>query len=381
MGNWCLQRVARRLSVWALLLALWLPVAGYAGEAHGEGEGEPFDPAGMVFSHIYDAYEWHILAIGDFHLTVPLPVMLISREGTGFHCFSSSRFEGGAAVFENFAMRIGKGAEAKPRVVELDAAGNELSAPIDISMTKNVVAILFSCLLMLWVFISAAKAYKGDKPRAPHGVQNAVELMVIFVRDQVAKVAIPEQKVNRYMPFLLTVFFFILFNNLLGLIPIFPAGASVTGNLTVTGTLALFTFLVTNLSGNRHYWRDIFNTPGMPVFMKLPVPMMPAVELIGIFTKPIVLMVRLFANMLAGHMVTLVLMALIFLLGGIAAAAGYAISVISVAFGIFMILLDLLVSVVQAYVFALLSAVYIGMAIQEPEHEGKEPVKAELLAK
>ena len=381
MGNWCLRRVASRLSVWTLLLLLCLPAAGYAVESAGRGEAEEFDPASMVFSHIYDAYEWHIFAIGDFHLTIPLPVMLISREGTGFHCFSSSRFEGGRAVYDNFAVRVGKGAEAKPRIVELDASGKELSAPIDLSMTKNVVAILFSCLLMLWVFIAAARAYRPDRPSAPHGLQNAVELMVIFVRDQVARVALPAQKVDRYLPFLLTVFFFILFNIILGLVPFFPAGASVTGNLTVTGTLALFTFLVTNLSGNRHYWRDIFNTPGMPIFMKLPVPMMPAVELMGIFIKPIVLMVRLFANMLAGHMVTLVLMSLIFLLGGIAAAAGYAISVISVAFGIFMILLDLLVSLVQAYVFALLSAVYIGMATEEPEHTGKEPVRAELLAK
>ena len=169
------------------------------------------------------------------------------------------------------------------------------------------------------------------------------------------------------MPFLLTLFFFILINNLLGLIPIFPFGANVTGNIAVTLVMAVFTFVLTTINGNKHYWVDIVNTPGVPWWLKFPIPLMPIVELTGVITKPFVLMVRLFANMLAGHLIVTVFVSLIFIFANMSAVAGYGVSaVISVPFSVFMLLLDVLVSFIQAYVFTLLSALYFGMA--SPEH-------------
>jgi F-type H+-transporting ATPase subunit a len=191
------------------------------------------------------------------------------------------------------------------------------------------------------------------------------EPVILFVRDEVATPAIGEKKAERYMPFLLTLFFFILINNITGLIPIFPFGANVTGNIGVTLVLALFTFMVTIFSGNKHYWKDIFN-PDVPTWLKFPIPLMPIIELTGMFTKPFVLMVRLFANMLAGHMIITVFVSLIFIFSALMGpAAGAGVSVVSVIFSVFMTLLDVLVSFIQAYVFTLLSALYFGMATEE----------------
>jgi F-type H+-transporting ATPase subunit a len=170
------------------------------------------------------------------------------------------------------------------------------------------------------------------------------------------------------MPYLLTVFFFIFFNNLFGLIPFFPGGANVTGNITVTLVMAAFTFVLTTINGNKHYWVDIINTPGVPWWLKLPIPLMPIVEIIGIITKPFVLMVRLFANITAGHIIVLGFVSLIFIFGAISTSLGLGVSVVSVAFMLFMNLLELLVAFIQAYVFTLLSALYFGLAVIEPEH-------------
>ncbi len=167
------------------------------------------------------------------------------------------------------------------------------------------------------------------------------------------------------MPFLLTVFFFIILNNLLGIIPFFPGGANVTGNIGVTGVLAAFTFIITTFSGNKNYWLHIVNAPGVPWWLKIPIPLMPLVEIMGVFTKPFVLMVRLFANISAGHIIILGFISLIFIFGEINAGAGYGVAVVSVAFSIFMDVLELLVAFIQAYVFTLLSALYFGMATEE----------------
>jgi F-type H+-transporting ATPase subunit a len=172
------------------------------------------------------------------------------------------------------------------------------------------------------------------------------------------------------MPFLLSLFFFIFFNNLLGLIPFFPGGANLTGNIAITMILALFTFIITSFSGTKNYWIHMFNTPGVPWWLKIPIPLMPIVEIIGVFTKPFVLMVRLFANILAGHIIVLGFMSLIFIFGSINIFIGYGVSIVSVGFSIFMGLLELLVAFLQAYVFTLLSALYFGMAnVSEHEHE------------
>jgi F-type H+-transporting ATPase subunit a len=232
-------------------------------------------------------------------------------------------------------------------------------------MTKNVVAMLISMMILLWIFISVAKAYTQRKGKAPKGLQSVMEPLILFVRDEIARPAIGEKKYERYMPFLLTIFFFIWLNNLMGLVPLFPGGANVTGNITITLVLALFTFIITTFSGNKNYWVHIFNTPGVPWWLKFPVPLMPFVEIIGMITKPVVLMIRLFANITAGHMIVLAFVSLIFIFGELSVAIGYGTSILSLAFIIFMDVIELLVALIQAFVFTLLSALYFGMATEE----------------
>ncbi|MCT4603151.1 MAG: F0F1 ATP synthase subunit A [Marinifilum sp.] len=327
---------------------------------HDTHKKEKFQAGEFIMDHIADAYDWHIFSIGDFHASIPLPVILISEQ-SGFHMFMSSKFHHGHDAYKGFY--IAQEGEFKGKVVE-KINGQEVR-PFDISMTKNVVAMLISMIILLWVFISVAKAYARRKGKAPKGIQSVMEPIIIFVRDEIAKPAIGEKKYERFMPFLLTIFFFIWLNNLMGLIPLFPGGANVTGNITVTMVLALFTFIITTFSGNKNYWQHIFNTPGVPWWLKFPVPLMPVVEFMGMLTKPIVLMVRLFANITAGHMIVLAFVSLIFIFGEKGAAAGFGTSVFSVAFIIFMDILELLVALIQAFVFTLLSALYFGMATEE----------------
>ena len=327
--------------------------------SHEEKKG--YDPVRMIFDHISDSHEWHIMTLGETHVTVPLPVILYSKERKELFCFLSSRFHHGHEDYNGFRMVVPeKGGPTE--IVEVSEAGQLLQAPMDFSITKNVAGALFVCLLMVWVFVSVAKCYKQNPKRAPHGLQNLMETIIVFVRDDIAKPSIREKLLPRFMPVLLTIFFFVLFCNLLGLIPIIPAGANLTGNITVTMVLAMFTFLVTTFSGNKHYWADIFNAPGVPTFLQFPIPLMPVVELSGMLTKPIVLMIRLFANMLSGHMIVLVFFSMIFLFGAMNAVAAYGVSFLSVFFAVFMTLLDVLVSFIQAYVFTMLSAMYFGMA-------------------
>jgi F-type H+-transporting ATPase subunit a len=217
------------------------------------------------------------------------------------------------------------------------------------------------------IFTSVARAYRRRAGQSPKGLQSLLEPIILFVRDDVARAAIGH-KADKYLPYLLTLFFFIFFNNVLGLIPIFPFGANITGNLAVTGIMALITFLITTFSGNRAYWAHIFNTPGVPWWLKIPLPLMPIVEFMGVFTKPFVLMVRLFANITAGHIIILGFMSLIFIFANIQSYLGLAVAPVSIAFGIFMGFLELLVAFIQAYVFTLLSALYFGMATEEHHH-------------
>lgn len=330
-------------------------------------QDETFNPVPMIFDHISDSHEWHIFSIGETHVTLPLPIILYSKVRKEFFCFSSSRFHHGHETYNNFRIVIPeKGGNGI--IEEINQAGEVVDAPLDLSITKNVIGALFVMLLMIWVFVSVANRYKKAPISSPKGLQNLLEIVILFVRDDIAKPSIRASQLPRFMPILLTIFFFILFSNILGLVPIFPAGANLTGNITITMVLALFTFLITTFTGNRHYWADIFNTPGVPIFMKLPIPIMPIVELAGIFMKPIVLMIRLFANMLSGHMIVLVFFSMIFLFGSMSAVAAYGFSVLSLVFAIFMTLLDMLVSFIQAFVFTTLSAMYFGMATSGHEH-------------
>jgi F-type H+-transporting ATPase subunit a len=336
---------------------------GSHGE-HNATDEETFEAGKLIVEHITDAYEWHILDIGNTHVSVPLPVILYD-EGE-WHVFMSSKFDHGHEAYRGYFISH-EGINAG-KVVRHDTQGHEVRPYLDISFTKNVLAIFFSSLLLIIVFISVARSYAKRSGHAPKGLQSFLEPIIIFVRDDIAKASIGEKKYEKYLPFLLTIFFFILLNNLLGLIPIFPGGANVTGNIGVTGVLAFFTFVLTTVSGNKAYWLHIFNAPGVPWWLKFPVPLMPIVELMGVFTKPFVLMVRLFANITAGHIIILGFISLIFIFGEMSTGLGYGVSIVSVGFSIFMNFLELLVAFIQAYVFTLLSALYFGMATEEAHH-------------
>lgn len=328
-------------------------------------EGEELDAGALIIDHVIDAHEWHILSIGDKHVSIYLPVILF-HEGR-FHVFSSSRFAYGKKSYKGFkieseGMRKGKIVKAIDGTMKTDP---DASMPLDLSITKHVVVLLFSIIMLLIIFITIAKKYKKNPNKAPSGFQGLLEPLILFIRDDVAKSAIGEKKYERYTPYLLTLFFFIFFNNLLGLIPIFPGGANFTGDITVAMTLALFTLVITQAIGTKTYWKHIFNTPGVPWYMKFPIPLMPIIEVASIFIKPFVLTVRLFANITAGHLIVLGFISLIVILGQINTALGYSITIISVPLAIFMSLVELIVAFVQAYVFTLLTALYFGVAVEE----------------
>lgn len=337
-------------------------------EAHEESAGhDKFEPGSFIFDHIGDSYDWHIIDIGHKSISIPLPVILYSKE-QGLVIFMSSKFHHGHESYKGF--RIGEEGEkieetdVKGKIVEKLVDGSE-TLPFDVSFTKNIAALFISILIILLIFINVGNAYKRRPNQAPKGLQSLLEPIILFVRDEIAKPSIGENKYQPFMPFLLTVFFFIWINNMLGLIPVFPGGANVTGNIAVTMVLAFCTFVITTFRANKNYWKHIFNTPGVPFWLKLPLPIMPMVETIGIFTKPIVLMIRLFANITAGHIIVLGFLSLIFLFGEIQPFLGYSVSLVSIMFIMFMTLLELLVAFIQAYVFTFLSALYFGMAVED----------------
>ena len=322
-----------------------------------EHHSEKFNAGELIIEHITDAHEWHIAG----HIAMPLPIILYSSD-KGLTVFSSSHLEHGE-VYNGYKLNKNEIA-----VVNEDGTTNEeATAKLwDISITKNVASMFVSILLMLWMFISAAKAYKRNPGKAPKGMQGLLEPLIIFVRDDIAKSAIGEKKYKRYLPFLLTVFFFIWINNLLGLIPFIPGGANLTGNIAVGMTLAIVVFLITIVTANWNYWRHIIAMPGVPIGVLV---ILTPIEIFGMFLKPMVLMIRLFANMLAGHIIALSFFCLIFIFAEMSTGLGYGVAVFSVAFTIFMGMLELLVAFLQAYVFTLLAAMYFGAAIEEHHHE------------
>lgn len=301
-------------------------------------ESENFNPGEMILHHIGDSHEWHWFTLGETHYTTYLPVIAY-RAGNGLSVFSSHELAEGK-VHEGLKLE-------HEHLVSEDG-----SKVYDFSITKNVASLMLSALVLLVVFTAVARGYARRGTGAPRGIQSFFEPIIVFVRDEVAKKSIGP-KYERYMPYLLTVFFFIWFNNLMGLM---PGGANLTGNIAVTMMLALFTLLITLFSSNKNYWAHIFATPGVP---KLLLPIMIPVEIIGVFVKPFSLMVRLFANITAGHIVTLSFISLIFIFRNIGVAP------VSLAFGLFINVLELLVAILQAYIFTLLTAMYIGGAVED----------------
>ena len=328
-----------------------------------------FDAGKVIIDHILDSYDWHIADYGDTHISIPLPVILL-YEGK-WHFFFSHKFHHGKHAYKGF--RIAVNGPKKGHIIRVLDDGvtpdPEASFIFDFSITKNVLSIFISAFLLCWLLITVARSYTHCGPRsAPRGLSSFLEPLILFVRDDIAGSAIPVEKVDRFLPYLLSLFFFIFFNNLLGLVPFFPGGANVTGNISVTLTLSLFTFMTLHLFANKEYWKHIFNTPGVPVWLKFPIPLMPVIELVGVFVKPIVLTLRLFANITAGHMIILGFVSLIFVLGSSGVVMGMAISPLSVIFVIFMNFLELLVAFIQAYVFTFFSAIFFGMAVPDEHH-------------
>ena len=327
--------------------------------AHHEHEKEKVDPIEAVMEHIADSYDWHIIDYNDKPISLPLPIILYSQN-SGFHIFLSSKFEHGHAEYKGF--KIASEGEHKGKIVELianaDGSQTEQLVFFDFSITKNVSSMFMSVFLLLLIFLSVARAYKKRGNGTPKGLQAFIEPLIVFVKDEIAIPNIGEKKYKKFLPYLLTVFFFIWINNMIGLVPIFPGSANLTGNIAVTLVLAIFTMLFVNLNGNKNYWRHIFAMPGVHVIL---LPILTVVEIIGVIAKPFALMIRLFANMLAGHIIVLSLISLIFIFGTVW------ISPVSVIFVLFMDILELFVAALQAYVFTILSALFIGLAIQE-EH-------------
>jgi F-type H+-transporting ATPase subunit a len=361
--------ISKMLSVFAITLYLLLPTQAISAKSDTDPATKKFNAGDVIMDHILDSYEWHVADIDDVHISFPLPVILL-YEGK-WHFFLSSKFHHGNAAYKGF--RIVRDAPNKGRIVRVLDDGitrdTQASFLLDLSITKNSISIFITSFLLCWILISVARGYNHCGPkRAPKGLAAFIEPIILFVRDDIARSAIPDDKVDKFLPYLLSLFFFIFFNNLMGLVPLFPGGANVTGNISVTFVLAMFTFFTLHLFANKEYWKHIFNTPGVPVWLKLPIPLMPIIELVGIFVKPVVLMLRLFANITAGHMIILGFVSLIFVLGAAGVAMGYAIAPLSVLFVIFMNFLELLVAFIQAYVFTFFSAIFFGMAVPEEHH-------------
>ena len=335
-----------------------------ASAAHHEEEG--FNPGKMILDHVKDAHDWHIMDVNGHAVSVPLPVIIYDN---GLHMFMSSKFEHGHATVEskgNF-YKLHEGHIYKTDAsgaIQLDAKGVASNVkPLDLSITKNVFALIFGATLLALLLISVANTYKKRGSGAPKGFQNLIEIGVLFVKDEVIKPSVGKHYA-KFVPLLLTIFFFIFINNLMGLIPIFPFGANLTGNIAVTMVLAIVVFIVVNFSGNKYYWKHIFMPDVPPALWVLLIP----IEILGVVLKPFVLMLRLFANITAGHIIILGFFSLIFIFGQKNIVAGYGSAVFSVAFTLFMSVLELLVAFLQAYVFTLLASLYIGSATEDHHH-------------
>ena len=334
---------------------------------------EKFNPKEMILHHVKDAYGMHIATLNanedhPIHISIPLPVIVYTEKG--FTVFSSSAFHHdyhGHEIVERNGQRFINLHEkvyvldpgAKQVVLGADGHASNAHRPkFDLSITRNVFMMWVSIALLLFIFLSASRRYKKSENYVPSGIASFVEPLIVFVRDEIGKPMIGEQKYDRYMPYLLTVFFFIWINNIFGLIPILN-GANLSGNIAFTFTLATLTFIITTFSANKNYWEHIFWMPGLPVPMKI---FLMPIEIIGIFIKPVSLMIRLFANITAGHVIILALMSLIFVFKTIAIAP------VSVAFSLFITVIEVIVTAIQAYIFTILSALYFGMATEEEHH-------------
>ncbi|MEI9945680.1 MAG: F0F1 ATP synthase subunit A [Chitinophagaceae bacterium] len=361
---------------------------------HEGGENPPheapkkdrFDAKGLIFGHVLNSHDFHFLDVknadGTTHpISIPLPVILYSPQ-RGFTSFMSSKFEHGHKAYNGYKLLTDEtiahmGLDPKKysaqQIVPVNEEG-ELDTTVtiyDVSLTRNVVQMLIGLGLFVWIMLRIAKRYNRGEgvTTAPKGAQGFFEPIITFVRDEVAKPNLGHAY-GKYLPYLLTVFFFILINNVFGLI---PGSANVTGNIAFTVILGLISFVVILASSNKHYWGHIFNPPGIPLGVKF---ILVPVEFLGVFIKPMALIIRLFANMVAGHIIIICLISLIFIFGKLSPAVGWGVSPVSIAFTIFIYFIEVLVAFIQAFIFAMLTAVFIGQAREgSHHHEEESPAK------
>lgn len=352
-----------RVKLLAVVFLLLNITGAFASDSAESGKEKPFDLGAMINHHIMDSHEWHFLDVkgedGHLHpVSLSLPIILLDN---GLQFFWSSEFHHGTEAVESNGNYYFISHE---HIYKTDANGTlnydekgavTNVAPLDFSITKNVAMLMITAVLMLFVFLNVARGYKKNAGKAPSGLQSLFEPVILYVRDDVIKPNIGA-KADRYTPYLLTLFFFIWFGNLLGLL---PGAANLTGNIAVTTVLAIFTFLIVNFSGNKNYWKHVFYTPGVPMALR---PIIMPVEIIGIFTKPFSLLIRLFVAITAGHIVILALIALIFVF------QSYAVGVGSTLLVVFITFIELIVATIQAYVFTMFTSLYIGLAVQEDHH-------------
>lgn len=415
----------RKLTIFfSLLIALLVSMPAYANEPKDGDEGG-LDVKEIIFHHLGDGYGWEVPFSHVYR--IPLPVIVKAEDGKWF-CFSSGNLtevvvsedektgkkheelipvihkverDGKTYMFaiaphsskhknkvvELFALDAGQQAVAAAAsadqhaqtadgYVEFDGTYYREYRTFDISITKNVLALILASIIVTIMVMSVARYYGRRGLKAPRKGMGFIEMLIDFIYTGVIKSTLGS-KAKRFAPYLLTCFFFILTMNLLGLIVIFPGGANLTGNIAITLVLAVLTFIVTNIKGSKHYWKEIF-WPDVPMFLKFPLPIMQLIEIFGMFTKPAALCVRLFANMMGGHMIVITLVCLIFIFAAFGAAALGGSVVISILFTIFMLLLDVLVSFIQAYVFTMLSTMFIAMSHEDPhEHQTESDKSAE----
>jgi F-type H+-transporting ATPase subunit a len=337
--------------------------ASSKGDSEGSKADKPFDTKELIFHHITDSHSFHVA--GD--LALPLPVILWTDGG--LVSFMSSEFHHdveGKTIVEKNGLKF---VNIHEKIYQLDQGASAVTfddqhhatnaaRPMDFSITKNVFSMFLSLTFLLLIFLATARSYRKSENNLPTGIGKFMEPIILFIRDEVAIPNIGEKKYAKYMPFLLTLFFFIWINNVMGLIPVFPFSSNLSGNIAFTVTLAIITFIITLFSSKKHYWKHMLWMPGLPVPMKL---FLAPIEFMGMFIKPIALTIRLFANITAGHIIVLSLISLTFIF------KNYFVGVGSVIFVVFISVIEVLVVAIQAYIFTMLSALYFGQALEE-EH-------------
>ena len=351
-----------KIKLAAVLIGLVSITNTFASDSkEGDNQEKKFSVTNMIMHHISDAYEYHFWGEGDHSVSLPLPVILYNLETGKLSMFLSSKFEHGHAEVDGYSMGdhgiVNTNGAHAPKFFDL--FGDHHIEFLDFSITKNVFTLLLSFTILILVFTSVARSYKKREGQAPKGMQNLMESLIIFVRDEIAGPNINPKKIDKFMPYLLTIFFFIWINNMIGLVPFFPGSANLSGNIAFTATLAVATYLMTTFHANKDYWKHIFWMPGVPIPFKI---FLMPIEIVGTLTKPFALMIRLFANITAGHIVVLSLVSLIFIFESLW------VSPAAVGLALFINVLELLVAFLQAFVFTMLAALFIGTGVEEHAH-------------